>query len=178
MTTYHNPFKSFKRNVQHRLIIRVFLEINLGKTCFTLHNYTQEPPLYSRQPHLFMLLIHCPNSGRKRFFSTYLWMWHYGSSFLPRCLRLCNLPRTNQHSLQLCTVASSRHCAALWCVQHVPYLRLSQYCMKSHQSVALYHWIITERNKSIHERSRDFSSTITFYLTFKGLGSFTLFTWM
>ena len=100
------------------------------------------------------------------FFYTYLQTWHDGRSFLPGCVCvcvcLCNLPRNSQHGLQLCTVAGSRHCAAGWCVQHVPHLRLSQYRMKSHQSVAatalnyclrgavLYKWI--------HERAGDFQS--------------------
>lgn len=112
--------------------------------------------------HLDMLLIHCLLSGHRLLFCTYLWMWHYGSSCLPRCVCLCNLPRNSQHSLQLCAVVGSRHCAALWCVQHVPYLRLSKYCMKSHQSVAPQPWIIAERGRVVQMRSR------------KGLGKFYL----
>lgn len=59
-------------------------------------------------------------------------------------------------------------CAAVWCVQHVPYLRLSQYCMKSHQSVAPQHWIIAwERPRCANAFMRGlgiFSPTKTFYL--------------
>lgn len=57
--------------------------------------------------------------------------------FIPPSLCvLCNLPHNSQHSLQWCTVAGSRHRAAVWWLQCAPDPELSHCCTKSHQSVA------------------------------------------
>lgn len=100
------------------------------------------------------------------FFCTYLWMWHYGSSLLPRCVCLCNLPRNSQHSLQLCTVAL---CCCVMCtarslsktitiLYEVPpgcSTTALDYCLRG---AVMY--------KRIHEGFGEFSQTKRFYLFF------------
>lgn len=102
--------------------------------CSIFRNINKARPLYLWQANTITIktLFFFPPDGK--IFSEHVWMWHGGSSFLPHCLCSCNLPHISQPNVQCCTLADLQHCATLWCVQHVPCLRLSQHWMRSHQS--------------------------------------------